>query len=150
MGVHPNWPRQLRLLFAVFKLLLYLFYCHWFKNLSYPTPDQMQSLWLQCSWDLTGSWKGIWRNLPSRHLSIKPMCLCQGKWFLPPKDIWARKKHFDFLFNVTFCLQLAGFQMFMNFIFNLYSHFCFPPECTVVYVLETWSKIFLLTLTSNG
>lgn len=25
MGVYPNWPRQLRLLFAVFKLLLYLF-----------------------------------------------------------------------------------------------------------------------------
>lgn len=73
-------------------------------------------------------------------LSIMPVYLGQGKWFLSPKDIWARKKFFDFLFYVTFCLQLADFQMFMHFIFNLHSHLCFLPESTVVYVPETPSK----------
>lgn len=82
-------------------------------------------------------------------LSIMSVYWCQGKWVLSPKDIWARKKLFDSLFYVTFCLQLAIFQMFMNFVFNLYSHLCFPPESRVVYVPELNWKTFLMIWTWN-
>lgn len=138
--LYPSWSKKLKLLFAVFKLLLYIFYCHWFKNLSYPIPEQIQFMtpvFIRLDW-IHGRAYGKICHLDICQLSpcacAKESDFCLLKTYEPERStlISCLMWHSVCNYQASRCSWI--------FVFNLYSHFCFPPECSVVYVLETQSK----------